>query len=180
MRHLLILLAVATFAGCARPPPDVEEAVGELRSTIPADWKIFVSRNTIRIRSDNDVWLVPWVSRERESAQEEIALGNGYKTKYEIMLSFVPLLTTNQYADLKVKRAPFLYILEHGAETKDAYSSAARGYNANRVPTFFTASSSVFVDRPDVRFNEVVPSNTLFQAEAILAKCRQILMPYED
>ena len=170
---------------CSQSPRSIDHIASDIRQFVPPGWSLSVSNNTIRIRSYDDVALIPRIARPPLSI-DELAQRFGYKTKYDMMLTFIPLLTTNEYLHLKAARAPFLDVLDHGARTdgsvdgKTLYGNAMRGYATNRVPTFFTADYTVFVDRPIDRFEETYPSNTRLQAETMLAGLKKLFRRYED
>ncbi len=181
----IAVAAGAMLVGC-HPSDPIQQIAQQLRPLVPPDWDLSVSNNAIRLCSKYEVALIGRVSRPAGASMEELAKGFGQKTRYEMTLTFVPLLTKEDYYRLKVRQAPFLYILDHGAGNvgivngKTLYGEAMRGYYDNPVPSFFTSDYSIFVHRPVDRFVETYPSNALVQAESMLSSFRKLFKEYDD
>lgn len=120
-----------------------------------------VSNNTIWIASNYDVTLIPRMSRPVVYSVEELAKEFGVRTRYEMVLMFVPLLSTNEYLFLRWKQSPFLYILKNGVnnrgvagvDAKTIYGEAIRGYEQNR----FVEDGSLEIDNNLIE-NSIRPS----------------------
>jgi len=173
-----VFFAVA-LAGCSTEPRRVAGVADDIRRAIPAGWSVSTSNVTIRIQSERDVTLVGRISRPvMPGGMEELAQRMGQTTKYDVILSFVPRLSTKELEQLRAARDPFERVLDTGAPSKMDYTKAQIGYEQHQVPMFYTDDYSVFIDRPIDRFVEVYPPDAAAQVERLIAALRTVFHEY--
>ena len=188
MRYSIAVIAIAAvlLIGCQSNRP-LNQTARELRPFVPANWTMSVSNNAIRIASNYEVAFIPRISRPNNHSVEELLAENfGYKARYQITLTFVPLLTEIQYFCLRSKQSPFLYILitgvkpkaVPGVDAKTIFSEASIGYYDNRPPSFYTSDKSIFVDMPLDYYAGTFPSNAMVEAQSMFSGFKTVLKEY--
>lgn len=170
------VLLAALVAGCTSPRP-VARVADEVHRSIPAGWRLTSSNSTIRLESERDVVLIGRISRPAGSL-EEVARIVGQTTRYQVTLTFVPRLSAGELERLRTARQPYATVLDTGAPSKEAYSRAQIGYERRKVPTFYTADYSIFVDRPIDRFVEVYPPDAAAQVEQLMVSLKGLFCEY--
>jgi hypothetical protein len=172
------LFAMLLFSCSSRSRP-VAKVADDIRHAIPAGWSVSISNATVRIRSERDITLIGRISRPAmPGGMEQLAREMGHTTKYEVMLSVVPLLSSVELERLRAARRPFEQVLDTGALSKMDFTKAQIGYEQHRVPTFYTDDYSVFVDRPVDRFVEIYPPDAAAQVERLMASLRGLFHEY--
>lgn len=175
----ILALSVALFASCRSGPRPVAGVADDIRSTIPNGWSVNISNATIRILSEKEVTLIGRISRPvMPGGMDELARFMGQKSKYEVTLSFVPLLDATELERLRAERRPFERVLDKGARSKMDYTQAQIGYEQHRVPTFYTEDYSVFVARPLDRFVEVYPPDAAAKVEQLMTSLKGMFHEY--
>jgi hypothetical protein len=150
------------------PPVMIFEIGASLKKRLPADWTLTVSNKTIFIRSAKDVWLLginlPGVTPGE--TEEQYARENGYKTKYEIKLAFVPRLTDAQLEKIRTERLAIERSGESMPNDKHKLSFVSNGLADHPLPVYYTENYSIFLESPD-GFYGVYPPEIAKQVVAI-------------
>jgi len=179
MRTLLsvpILLGML-LAGCSSGLRPITKVADDIRHDIPSGWSVNASNSTVRIQSERDMTLIGRISRP-VMPMEQLAREMGHTIKYEVVLSFVPRLSSVEVSRLRAEREPFEHALDTGAASKDEYFRAQVGYQQHRIPVYYTDDYSIFVDRPIDRFVEVYPPDSAVQVEQLMAALGRLFREY--
>jgi hypothetical protein len=176
---LISAFGATLLVGCGSGPRPVAKLGADIERVMPSGWSLSTSNDTVRIRSEHDVTLIGRISRPAATGgMEELAQTMGRTAKYEVTLSFVPLLSSVEFKQLRAARRPFEQVLENGAASKDAYTDAQIGYEQHSVPSFYNRDYSVFVDRPNDRFVEIYPPDAAARVESLMSSLKGLFHEY--
>src|ERR1051325_6919354 len=128
----------------------VAQIADELRKVISPAWTIRLTNESIQIESKADVWLlgISLPGRDSNESDEHYAKQNGYKTKYQITLNFVPRLTEAQLEEIRQVRRPWERAFEKGDSDKAKASELANTLGKHPLPTFYTDDLTIFMESP--------------------------------
>jgi hypothetical protein len=142
--------ATNVFVPAAATLRPVAEIADELRKALQPFWKLACSNNIIRIESKQSVWLLypSLPGRDPGESEDHYARKNGYKTKYELKLTFEPRWSESQLAARGAERRPFEQAFEKGVGSKKAASDTAARLEKIPLPTFYSDAYSIFMKSP--------------------------------
>ena len=141
---ILFTLIVIFIAGCKTGPQPIDGIADQLRHSTSSYWSVTTSNNTIFVRSKDEVYRMNPINPPTgyELDEEASFKQYGWKTNYEVVLSFVPRLTDSELDAIKEKRRPYVNV---HIRTITAYFQVNRALAKLPLPSFYTDDYSVFV-----------------------------------
>jgi hypothetical protein len=177
-------LIATLFTGCEggleSEPVKYEARVSSL---VRKGWSAFATNDSIVIRRKEPVWTMskvggpaPYPDRSVESYFKEFSK----PVVYEVQLRFVPKLSPQEMEKLKEVRSEAAANLIKGAKSKSDYGEMMRRYWAAKVPRYFSASSSIYVDlHYEPKFTAVYPPEAAMEMERLINSLGAVFGEYD-
>jgi hypothetical protein len=181
--YLALILSGGLF-GCSNKPGSALGKYAEnLRAAVPADWIISASNNVFRIESSRDVWLLgPNLPGSNGYTDEQYAKNFGVKTKYQIVLTFAPKLSPEEYQRLREMRRPYEQVpqgmLPPGSASQRAQEAQVY-LGQHPLPKFYNDDYSILVESP-ADSNGIYPPEAAKQGEQIITWLKNNFGEYKN
>jgi hypothetical protein len=168
------------FVPCDWDLGTVTRIADDLRKVVQPSWELTCSNHVIRIKSKQSVWLLGPSLPGKDSGESEdhYARKNGYKTNYEVALTFVRRLDDDQLKKIRKVREPLERAFAKGVGSKAKASEFANALAQHPLPMFYTdGGCSVFVDWPYGSYSVYSP-DAAAEVEKLVATLRKSFHEY--
>ena len=181
--HLLLAVMVcACSTTTQRPQPgnELDRLVLSLKTMLPAGWEITTQGNTLKLTRSSKLWVYNRMQQDVGLSLDEWVKRVGDEVTYSITLRFEPLISREQYDQLKSERAPYERIVNEGGGDMHEWELAVNEFNKRSLPVYFSDRYSIYAEKPDVFPERLYPESAAFECRQVVSALDQLLKRYES
>jgi hypothetical protein len=158
---------------------DLEQIESKLKAALPVGWYLTREGDTLQLTRTQKLLIYSSVQMDVGQSLDNWAKNTGVELTYRITLRFTPLITREQYAQLKAERAPFEKIVNDGAGTINEWERGLEEFVKRQVPVYFTDRYTIYAEKTDKFPDRVYPESAGSECKEVIASLDKLFNRYE-